>query len=411
MSTPVTSASSASTRRPSTVTMLLMVGSLMTMAALATDVMLPAFPTMAEELGVSSAAIQRVMTVFMIGYALPHLLVGSAADQYGRRPVLVTGLVVYAIGSVVCLVADGFTGLLIGRFIQGLGCAAGSVLARAVLRDLYSGRELGRMLSFAMIVFTAAPLLAPSIGAMLLQLGDWHLLFIFLLIVAGLMLVMVLRMLPETLRHFDPNALSLKGLRLNASRLFSDPRSAWSIVVLTLIYGCLMAYLASTPTIFIEHYGLSETQFGLVFASIAAISFLSQPLNARLLTSFTPVQILRVVLPLFLIVCLALVIQTATGADTIWSFAVNFMAFFACFSITMANTMSMVLEPHQERAGMAAGISGFGQLGVGTLIGSVIAYFATGGPFALALGIVILIALAVPAFFMAARAYSRLGIS
>src|SRR5690625_1225319 len=111
MSTPVTSASSASTRRPSTVTMLLMVGSLMPMAALATDVMLPAFPTMAEELGVSSAAIQRVMTVFMMRYALPHLLVGSAADQYGRRPVLVTGLVVYAIGSVVCLVADGFTGL------------------------------------------------------------------------------------------------------------------------------------------------------------------------------------------------------------------------------------------------------------------------------------------------------------
>lgn len=387
--------------------MLLMVGSLMTMAALATDVMLPAFPTMAEDLGVSSALIQRVMTVFMIGYAVPHLLVGSAADQFGRRPVLLTGLIVYAIGSLVCLFTTDFTGLLIGRFIQGMGCAAGSVLARAVLRDLYSGRELGRMMSFAMIVFTGAPLLAPSIGAFMLQLGDWHLLFVFLLVVAGLMLYMVLKLLPETLQRFDRNALSLSGLAHNAVRLFRDPRSAWSIAVLTLIYGCLMAYLASTPSIFIEHYGLNETQFGLVFASIAAVSFLSQPLNARLLRSYSPVQILRVVLPVFLIVVVVLGLQTGAGVDTVWSFAVNFMAFFACFSITMANSMSMVLEPHFERAGMASGISGFGQLGVGTLLGSVIAYFATGGPFALALGIVCLITLAVPAFFMAARAYAR----
>ncbi len=407
MSSPSTALRTKPASRPSTVTILLMVGSLMTMAALATDVMLPAFPTMAAELGVSSARIQLVMTVFMIGYALPHLVVGSAADQFGRRPVLVAGVLVYAVGSLVCLFTNDFAGLLTGRFIQGLGCAAGSVLSRAVLRDLYSGRELGRMMSFAMVVFTAAPLLAPSIGAVMLRFGDWHMLFVFLLAVAGLMLYMVLKLLPETLHTFDRGALSLPGLLRNARALFSDPRSAWSMGVLTMIYGCLMAYLASTPTLFMEHYGLSETQFGLAFASIAAISFLSQPLNARLLRNYTPVQILRVVLPVFLIVVIALVVQTATGIDTVWSFAGNFMAFFACFSITMANSMSMVLEPHHRRAGMASGITGFGQLGVGTLLGSVIAYFATGGPLALALGIAILISLAVPAFFMAARAYAR----
>ena len=166
--------------RPSTLTLLFIVGSLMTMSALATDVMLPAFPTMAADLGVSDAAIQRVLSVFMLGYALPHLLVGSAADRFGRRPILLSGMVIYAIGSVICLFSNDFNGLLIGRFVQGLGCATGPVLARAVLRDLYSGRELGRMMSFAMIFFTAAPLLAPSIGVLLLGLGDWHLQFIFL---------------------------------------------------------------------------------------------------------------------------------------------------------------------------------------------------------------------------------------
>src|SRR5690554_2181795 len=114
----------------------------MTMAALATDVMLPAFPTMAADLGVSDAAIQRVLSVFMLGYALPHLLVGSAADRFGRRPILLSGMVIYAIGSIICLFSNDFNSLLIGRFVQGLGCATGPVLARAVLRDLYTGREL-----------------------------------------------------------------------------------------------------------------------------------------------------------------------------------------------------------------------------------------------------------------------------
>lgn len=387
------------TTRPSTLTLLFIVGSLMTMAALATDVMLPAFPTMARDLGVSDAAIQRVLSVFMLGYALPHLIVGSAADRFGRRPVLLAGMVIYAAGSVIAMLSTDFNGLLTGRFIQGLGCATGPVLARAVLRDLYSGRQLGRMMSFAMIFFTAAPLLAPSIGALILSLGDWHWLFVFLLAIAGLMLILVLRLLPETIQQPDPHALSLGGLIRNMARVFTEPQSAWAITVITLGFGTLMAYLSSAPAIFIDHYGLTETQFGLAFAGIASISFITQPLNARLLNSYSPAQILRVVLPLWLLVCIVLAVQTVSGVDTIWSFVVNMAAFFAGFSITLANTMTLVLEPHKERAGMASGVSGFTQLSIGTLAGSLIAFFATSGPQPLALGMVALIGLAQLAFW------------
>ena len=389
--------------RPSTLTLLFIVGSLMTMAALATDVMLPAFPTMAAELGVSDAAIQRVLSVFMLGYALPHLLVGSTADRFGRRPVLLTGMVIYAIGSIICLFANDFNTLLIGRFVQGLGCATGPVLARAVLRDLYSGRQLGRMMSFAMIFFTAAPLLAPSIGVLLLSVGDWHLQFVFLLAIAAFMLVLVLRLLPETLPRRDLTALSITGLVANVKSIFRERQSAWAIVVLTLAYTPLMAYLASAPSIFIDHYALSEAQFGLVFAAIASVSFITQPLNARLLNSFSAAQILRVVLPLWLLACVVLAVQVTLGIDSIWSFAANMSAFFAGFSMTLANTMTLVLEPHFERAGMVSGISGFTQLSIGTLVGSVIAFFATGGPQPLALGMVLLVGLSLLAFRQAVR--------
>src|SRR5690554_1271596 len=218
----MTSHAAATTTRktsPSTLTLLFIVGSLMTTAALATDVMLPAFPRMALDLGVSDAVIQQVLSVFMLGYALPHLLVGSAADRFGRRPVLITGLVIYAIGSLICLFSNDFSGLLVGRFIQGLGCATGPVLARAVLRDLYSGRQLGRMMSFAMIFFTAAPLLAPSIGVLIMSVGNWHWQFIFLLLIAGLMLLMVIRLLPETVPRLDQDAFSLPGLLANLKRI------------------------------------------------------------------------------------------------------------------------------------------------------------------------------------------------
>ncbi|HLR45772.1 MAG TPA: multidrug effflux MFS transporter [Deinococcales bacterium] len=393
-------------RRPSTLLLLFTTGALMTVSALAMDVMLPAFPTMAADLGVNDAQIQRVLIVFTLGYALPHLMVGSAADRYGRRPVLVAGLLVYALGSIMCLLANDYTSLLTGRFIQGMGSAAAPVLARAVLRDLYSGRELGRMMSFAMVFFSAAPLIAPTIGALILGLGDWHLLFVFLLVVAVFMLGLVLLVLPETLPERDPDALSPKGIFRNARTLFTDPRSAWSVVILTMGFGTLMAYLSSAPGIYINHYGLNEGQFALVFAVISAISFVAQPLNARLLNTYTPVQILRVVLPVFVAVALVLVFQTALGLDTVWSFAANFMAFFACFSITLANSMTMVLEPHHARAGMASGVSGFVQLGAGTILGSVIGFFAAANPVGLAVGIAVLLSGALFAFPFAARAYA-----
>ena len=370
----------------------------MTLAALATDVMLPAFPAMAIELGVSDAAIQRVLSVFMLGYALPHLIIGSAADRFGRRPILLAGLLVYTIGSILGVLAPDFGTLLAARFVQGLGAAAGPILARAVLRDLYSGRQLGRMLSFAMIFFTAAPLLAPSIGALLLQVGDYRLQFWFLVAAALVMLVLVLRLLPETLRNPDRNALDLRGILANARLIVLSPESRWPLIVLGLTYGVLMAYLGSAPELFINRLGLTEAQFGLQFAVIAAMQFVSQPVNARLLNYFAPATILRYSLPAFVLVGIILTMQAALGVAGLWTLTVSFMLMFACFSLTVANGTTLVLEPHSERAGMASGLAGFCQLLTGTILGAVVSAFAPSGPLAIGIGVLVLSGLAWLAF-------------
>lgn len=388
-------------RSISPATLLVVVGSLMTVAALATDAMLPAFPAMAEDFGVENAAIQTVVSVFMLGYALPHVVIGAFADRFGRRPVLLAGLGVYFVGSLVSWAAPTLPLLLAGRFVQGLGAAAGPILARAVLRDLYHGRDLSRMLSFAMIIFAAAPLLAPAIGALILDLGEWRAIFLFLLLVAVVLGLLVWFVLPETTSRRDEDALRLRGIWHNARLVFLDRRSGMTVLLMALAYSGLMAYLLSAPALFIGHFGLSEGGFALVFAVVASTTFFAQPLNVRLLRRHTPAQILSVAVPLFGVVSLLLVAQVAFGLLTLLSFLLNLMGFFAAYSLMLANGTAVALDPHEGRAGMASGLMGFAQLLLGTALGSLIAAFAADGPLPLALGLAGLALLAYPVLRLA----------
>lgn len=391
-------------------TLLVVVGALMTVSALATDAMLPAFPAMAAHFSVSDAVIQSVVSVFMLGYALPHLVVGSFADRFGRRPVLLLGLGVYLLGGVIAWAAPSLPLLLAGRFVQGLGASAGPILSRAVLRDLYQGRELGRMLSFAMIFFGAAPLLAPAVGAMLLGLGSWRAIFVFLVLVAVVLALLVWLVLPETAPRKDRDALNLPGIWRNARAIFTDPASAWIVLVMALVYAGLMSYLLSAPALYIGYFGLDEGGFALVFAIVASMTLLAQPLNVRLLRTNSPVRILRFVIPFFVLVSATLVAQVALGVASLPSFTINLMAFFVAFSLTLANGTTVALDPHRERAGMASGLMGFAQLALGTALGSLVAGFADRGPLPFALGLLVLSLLAYPALRMAFRRRASAGV-
>lgn len=394
-------------RKLSPAALLAVVGSLMTMAALATDVMLPAFPVMAESFGVDEATIQQVISVFMLGYALPQLLIGSLSDRFGRRPVLLGGLLVYFVGSLICLLAPSLALLLAGRFVQGLGCAVGTILARAVLRDQYRGAQLARMMSFAMIVFSGAPLLAPSIGALIMRFWSWEANFAFLLLVAVILTALVLFVLPETLAEVDEGALKPKGIAASVRSVLGEPSSAWSLAFLTLVYGGLVAYLLAAPTLFITHYGLKPSDFALVFALIATVTLLSQPLNVWLLRRYDPGAIAGVAVPGYLLSGALMLALALAGLLSLPLFVGGMVVFFASFSLIMGNGTTMLLDPHQRRAGVASGLMGFVQIALGTALGSLIARFAVDGPLALAAGFTLLGLLAYPAFRIARRSRER----
>ncbi len=387
--------------------LLIVVGSLMTMSALATDVMLPAFPAMATHFGVEEATIQLVVSVFMIGYALPQLLIGSLADRFGRRRVLLAGLAVYFVGSLVCLLAPSLTMLLVGRFIQGLGCATGPILSRAVLRDLYSGAQLARMMSYAMIVFSSAPLLAPAIGALMLRLWSWESTFVFLLLVAVALTLLVLYVLPETLETPDEDAFKPQSVWRNVRAVMADPRSGWSVAFLTFVYGGLMAYLLASPSLYIGYFGLGPEGFAVVFALVATTTLLTQPINARLLQRFTPQQIAATALPGYLFAGVLLLALSLSGVLTLPLFVLCMITFFASFSFVMGNGTTMLLDPHKTRAGVASGLMGFLQLAIGTGLGTLVARYATADPTALAAGYIALALLSFTAFRFALRGGGR----
>ena len=254
---------------------------------------------------------------------------------------------------------------------------------------------------------SAAPLLAPSVGALMIRVWSWESTFVFLLLVAVVLALIVLFILPETLQVPDANALRLPSIWSNVRAILADPRSGWSVAFLTFVYGGLMAYLLASPSIYISHFGLGPEGFAVVFALVATTSLLTQPINARLLRRYGPQQIAGVALPGYLFAGLLLLALSLLGVLTLPLFVLCMITFFASFSFVMGNGTTMLLDPHRTRAGVASGLMGFLQLAVGTALGTYIARFATGDPRALAVGFIVLGLLSYPTFRLALRPPQR----
>ena len=193
-----------------------LVAMMMALTALSIDLMLPALPAIGEALGVADANDRQIVIIsYMAGFAAGQLVYGRLSDRYGRKPVLMAGMAIFIIGSLVATLAVDFTTLLAARTVQGIGAAAPRVIAFAIVRDRYSGREMARVMSFAMAVFIIIPVLAPSMGQGLMFVGSWRLMFDLLLVAGVVIAVWAGLRLPETMRHHAAEPLSLRAsLRL-----------------------------------------------------------------------------------------------------------------------------------------------------------------------------------------------------
>jgi MFS transporter, DHA1 family, multidrug resistance protein len=272
--------------------LVLLLGALIALGPLTIDMYLPALPTITDEFATTSATVQLTLTGTLLGLALGQLVVGPFSDAVGRRVPLLVGTGVHLLASLMSVAAPNVAVLGGLRVLQGLGAAAGAVIAMAIVRDLYTGRAAATLLSRLILVMGAAPVIAPTLGGWLLTFTSWRGVFAALALYAALLIPLAARWLPETLPAQYRQTSGVLGTLRNYRGLLRDGTFVGLILVAGLAMSALLAYVAGSSFVFQEEFGLTQQQFGLVFGSGAIWLILATQLNPVLLRRYEPRQIL-----------------------------------------------------------------------------------------------------------------------
>lgn len=353
-------ATASERRMPAFPEFVALVAAMMALTALSIDIMLPALPAIDAAFSIPDPNDrQLVVTAYFIGFAGGQIFYGPLSDRFGRKPVLLIGLAIYALASAWTVAAGSFGALLAARVVQGIGCASPRVIALAVVRDVHGGRQMARVMSFVMMVFIIVPILAPGVGQIFMGLGHWRWIFLFLLVVSlGIMAWTALR-LPETRRVEDRAPMSAAWLGKAIKETVTTRATLGYTTATGLIFGALLGYINSAQQIFVDIYdagALFPVLFGIIAAALAAAAFV----NGRLVERQGMRRLSHLAISGFLAVALlhAAVAVATDGAPPIWLFCTLLALNLFFFGFAMPNFNSMALEPLGHIAGTASSFVG-----------------------------------------------------
>ncbi|WP_239133158.1 multidrug effflux MFS transporter [Paractinoplanes durhamensis] len=369
--------------RPRGTLLIVMLGLVTAIGPLSIDMYLPAFPAIADDLAVPAAQVQLSLTACLIGTALGGLVCGPLSDRWGRRRPAVASLAAYAILSFLIALSPSAPVLIGLRVLQGLAGGAGIVVARAIVRDLYSGVAAARFYSRLTLIYGLAPILAPSIGSAVLRFTSWHGIFVALGVLAVLLTVLLALRLPETLGVPDRTGGGLgRTLRL-AGPLFRDRAFVGYTLAQACAFGALFAYLSNSSFVLQDGYGLSSTTFGLLFGVNAVGLTLTSQLNARLLNRFGTRTLLMASLAVQVVAGVILVGSALAGL--LIGVIAGLFLLVCTIGMCQPNGTALALDGHADRAGTAAAVMGSVQpvvaAGLASLAG--LGAIGTGVPMAL----------------------------
>ncbi|AMC13339.1 major facilitator transporter [Liberibacter crescens] len=351
---------------------------LMAMNSLAIDIMLPSLPEIAKTLHVvSENDRQHVISFYLIGFGIAQLFYGPFSDRFGRKVVILTGLYIYMLSSITVLAVDSFTELLILRFIQGIGAAATRVITVSIIRDLYHGKEMAKIMSITIMLFMAMPILAPVIGqSIILITNSWYWIFISMAIIISILILWCSLRLPETLDPKDRRPLNFISVAEGLVSIFKNRLAIFYTLANSLILGSLLGFVSTSQQIYTEVYDLGVL-FPLAFAiggvsiSIASLinSRLVEHLGARLVSHLAMISFVGITSLWFLIQ-----ISEPTPMNIVIFISFFFLATFN-FALMNSNFTSICMEPFPNLAGMAASIFGFINTIASTIISVIIGQF------------------------------------
>nr|WP_050522356.1 MFS transporter [Pseudorhodobacter wandonensis] len=339
-----------------------MIAMLFATIAFSIDSMLPALPTIAAELTpeIPNKA-QLILTSFVLGMGLGTMVAGPLSDSFGRRRIIVIGSVIYCIAAAVAYFAPTLETMLLARVVQGLGVAAPRVVSLALVRDLYKGREMARVVSFAMMIFTLVPAIAPLAASGIIAAFGWRAIFVTFVLFSGLSLIWLMARQPETLPLESRRPFRAAPLIAALREVLSHRTIVTTIAVQTLVLGSLFGMLSSAQPVIDVQFGRADS-FPLWFALVALCAGLASPTNAALVGRLGMRYLVTATLISQIIISGAMLVLTLSGllpaglafaAFIFWMISV-----FAMAGLTLGNLNALALEPVGHIAGMAASVAG-----------------------------------------------------
>lgn len=357
--------------------LVIVLGSLIAIGPLTIDMYLPALPNITANLHTTSAAVQLTLTGTLLGLAIGQLLIGPVSDAVGRRVPLLAGLALHVVASVLCVFAPSIAVLGALRVLQGLGVAAASVVAMAIVRDLFSGSAFASLFSRLMLVMGAAPILAPTLGSWLLRWTDWRGVFVALALLGAALIVVGLVGLKETLPPAQRRSGGV-GATIGVYRdLLRDRTFVGLVVVAGLAMASLFSYVAGSSFVLQEQYGLDEQQFGYAFGANAFGLILATQLNVRLLRRYSPQQILVAALVAGSAAGVALLAFAVTEVGGLPAILASLWFVLASAGLALPNAPALAMSRHGEAAGTAAALLGAVQFGIGAAAAPLVGVLGT----------------------------------
>jgi DHA1 family bicyclomycin/chloramphenicol resistance-like MFS transporter len=343
-------------------------GLLSAVGPFAIDMYLPALPSIAADLHATTSATQLTLIAFFIAFGLCQIVYGPLSDVYGRKAPLYGGLACFIAGSIGCALAPNVGWLIAFRFIQGIGAAAMGVIPRAIIRDLHTGPEATRLMSLVMLVFSVSPILAPLTGSALIVPFGWRAVFVAVTSAALIALTLLASLLPETRPAHERLSGSVRSVLGSFAELLGD----WHFLGLTFIGGLgissFFAFLSMSSFVYIDHYGLTPTQYSMAF-SVNAVGFIgASQFAGHLGGRFGMSRVVSAAVTIYASIALLLLALTLAGFDSLAVLIPLLFTSFAFLGLVIPSSMVLSLENHGPIAGIASALGGTLQMISGAVI-------------------------------------------
>jgi len=358
--------------RPGTFALTLLLASLTGLGPMSSDMYVPSLPDISHSLQVPIAQVQLTISSYLVGFAAGQIIYGPLSDRLGRKPVLLVAIFIYGLGSVLCATTRSIDALIAARFVQALGGAGAIVLARAVVRDLYSGVRAGRELSLMGSIQAFAPIAAPLIGGVLQTVFGWHASFILLVIVSIVSGTVTARLLPETLHKRTTEPLSVATMSSLYRSVLAHRSFVAHLAIMTTTFVGLYAWVSGASIVIQGVYGLSPLAFGLTYAVGSLGYMIGTNIAVRIVMRLGLGPMIGIGTAIMAAGGLLMASAVAFGLSSVTWLVGSMTIYLAGMGLAMPQTMAAALTPFPDRAGTASSLLGFSQQSCGAIAAAAI---------------------------------------